>query len=118
MSFRFAQTVIRTLPGSYVNGVWVPGGEVPEMIYATIQPLSDQDLINLPAGRRASDMVKVYTKTRLTTVEDAGENKQPDKILWDGDQYEITAIAVRQMRVIPHFRYWATKIPVENSNVS
>jgi hypothetical protein len=41
-----------------------------------------------------------------------GENQQPDRIDWFGHTYEITAKSVRQMSVINHYRYWATKVPV------
>jgi hypothetical protein len=111
-SFRKPYTVTRTAPGAYVNGVWVNGTSSTVPIMATIQPANDQDLINLPAGTRSSDVVKIYTFTELFTVEDNGGNQQPDRITWMGSEYEITSKSVRQMGVINHFRFWATKVPV------
>jgi hypothetical protein len=112
-SFRKPYTINRTNPGAYVNGEWVAGSATTVAITATIQPVSDQDLINFPAGTRSSDVVKIYTATELNTVEDMGENQQPDRIDWFGHTYEITAKSVRQMSVINHYRYWATKVPVQ-----
>jgi len=112
MSFRRPFTVNRTAPGSYVNGVWVAGAASTVSITATIQPVSDQDLINLPAGTRSSDVVKIYTETALFTVEDGGTNQKPDRIDWFGNTYEITSKSVRQMGILDHYRYWATKVPV------
>jgi len=111
-SFRKPYTVNRTAPGAYINGVWVNGSASTISITATIQPVSDQDLINLPAGTRSSDVVKIYTSTELKTTEDGGDNQQPDRITWLGNVYEITSKSVRQMGVINHFRFWATKVPV------
>lgn len=111
-SFRKPYTVNRTAPGSYVGGEWVNGAASTVAILASIQPVSDQDLVNLPAGTRSSDVVKIYTNTVLYTVEDQGTNQQPDRITWDGAVYEITSKSVRQMDVINHYRFWATKVPV------
>lgn len=112
MSFRRPFTVTRTAPGSYVSGNWVEGAASAIPITATIQPVSDKDLQMLPSGSRASDMVKIYTETELKTVGDQGANQSPDRITWQGSVYEITAVSVRQMNVINHYRYWATKVPV------
>jgi len=111
-SFRKPQLITRQTPGSYISGVWVPGTDSTFTIMASVQPLSDKDLVNLPEGRRASDVIKLYTDTVLLTVEDKGENQQPDKIEWRGFDYEISSVSVRQMDVINHYRYFATKIPV------
>jgi len=111
-SFRKPYTVNRTAPGSYVGGVWVAGAVSTVPIMATIQPVSDQDLKALPEGTRSSDVVKIYTETLLYTVEDKGVNQQPDRITWFGAVYEITSKSVRQMDIISHYRYMATKVPV------
>jgi len=111
-SFRKPYTVNRTAPGSYVAGNWVAGAASTVSIMATIQPVSDQDLKALPEGTRSSDVVKIYTDTVLYTVEDQGTNQQPDRITWFGHVYEITSKSVRQMGVINHYRFWATKVPV------
>ena len=112
MSFRKPQTILRMVPGQYIDGVWIPGAETPITIQASVQPLSDTDLINLPAGRRASDVVKLYTITDLFTTEDMGQDQQPDKLVWRGTTYEISSKSVRQSGVIDHYRYWATKVQV------
>lgn len=111
-SFRKPQTILRMMPGEYVDGVFIPGVEAPLTIQASVQPLSDTDLINLPSGRRASDVVKMYTVSDLLTTEDMGADQQPDKLVWRGTVYEISSKSVRQSDVINHYRYWATKVQV------
>lgn len=112
--FRKPQTIKRVTAGSYVDGVWVPGTESTFTIQASVQPLRDDQLVNLPEGRRASDTVKVYTSSDLISLNDKGANQQPDKLVWRGEDYELVAKSVRQMNVVPHFRYYATRTPLGN----
>lgn len=112
MGFRKPFTIIRKQPGQYVNGVFVDGEEVQQTIMATIQPLKNEDMIDLPQGRRISDIVKVYTSEVLTTAEDNGADKQPDRIFWKDGWFEITSTGAFQMDVISHYRYFAIRIPI------
>lgn len=114
MGFRKPQTIKRVTAGSYVDGVWVPGTESTFTIQASVQPLKDIELANLPEGRRNSDTIKLYTNSDLLTVEDKGVNQQPDRIVWQGFDYEIIAKSIRAMDIISHRRYYATRIPVGN----
>lgn len=103
MSFRKPQTILRTLPGGYVAGKWVPGQETSLPILATVQPVTAEDQIVMPAGKRLSDYVKVYTATEIFPLgEIAGQ--QPDRLVWLGRTYECIDRGVRQMNVIPHYK--------------
>lgn len=112
MSFRKLQNIKRTAPGTYVNGVFVEGAETTLTIMASVQPLSDQDLVAVPEGRRESDMVKIYTDTDLYSQGDRGSGQSPDRLVWIGEDYEISSKSVRQMGVINHYRYYAIKEPI------
>lgn len=112
MGFRKPQTINRVSAGSYVDGVWVTGVESTFTIQASVQPLKDDALVNLPEGRRASDTVKLYTSSDLISLDDKGANQQPDKLVWRGEDYEIVAKSVRAMDIINHVRYYATRVPV------
>jgi hypothetical protein len=108
MTFRRTYDVLREAAGSYVSGLWVAGAKSVIQIQASIQPVTEQDLITAPEGRRISDMVKVYTSSDLQQGAD-GTGLQPDLIVWRGYAYEINSIAVRQMDVISHFKISATR---------
>ncbi len=112
MSFRKPQTIKRTIPGSYVNGVFVEGSESTVSIMASVQPMSGEDIVAVPEGRRASDMVKLYTDSDLFSQGDAGSGQSPDRLVWLGKDYEIHSKDVRQMNVINHYRYYAIKEPI------
>lgn len=101
MSFRFPQTIKRSAPGTYVNGVFVNGATTEISIQASIQPVTGEDMKTLPEGRRLSDYVKVYTDTLIQNVADG---QQPDRILWRGHEYEALSMDVRQMAVINHYK--------------
>lgn len=112
MGFRKTQTIKRLAPGSYVDGIFTPGAETSFTIQASVQPLRDDEIKNLPEGRRASDVVKLYTISDLLTVEDKGANQQPDRLVWRGEDYELSSKSVRSMDVLNHMRYYATRVPV------
>lgn len=108
MSFRKTYDVLHESAGSYVSGIYVQGVKTATTIQASIQPATEQDLITAPEGRRISDMVKVYSSTALQEGGE-GSNLQPDLIVWNGYAYEISSISVRQMDVISHYKYYATR---------
>ena len=112
MSFRKPYTVKRTVAGSYVNGVYVEGAETTLTIQASVQPMSGNDLVAVPEGRRAADMVKLYTSTDLFSQGDAGSGQSPDRLVWLGKDYEISSKDVRQMGVISHYKMYAIKVPI------
>lgn len=108
MGFRKSQTIIRTAPGAYVRGEWVDGAPAPLTIQASVQPVTGQELLVLPEGRRSSDVVKIYTSSELLA---SAEGQQPDVLAWRGHSYEISMKADYQSDVINHFKYYATKVP-------
>ena len=108
MSFRRPVYVLTEAPGQYVEGVYQSGVRTPLVIDASVQPVSGEDMITAPEGRRIQDMIKVYTSTEIKQVEE-GKNQQPDLILWRGHGYEVTSIDVRQMGVISHYKIFATR---------
>ena len=111
MGFRSAQTVMRQTGGGYVRGEWVDGTQAVVTIYGSVQPVSGQELLVLPEGRRTSEVVKVYTDSELNTSE---IGQDPDRMMWRGHLYEIAMKAPHQSNVINHFKYYATKIQVPN----
>lgn len=111
MAFRKSQTIKRQGVGAYVDGVWIAGAVAQFTINASVQPLSDQDLVNLPSGRRESDVVKMYCADDLIEV-GRSTGQEPDVLVWLGKDYEITSKSVRQMGVLPHYRYWCTRVAV------
>ena len=108
MGFRQSFNVLRESIGSYVNGVFTPGVRSIITVEASIQPVTEQDLVTAPEGRRISDMVKVYSDTLLQDAVEA-TGQQPDLIAWRGWAYEINSISVRQMSVISHYKYFTTR---------
>jgi len=101
MSFRLPQTIKRTAPGAYVDGIFINGATSELSIHASIQPMTGEDMFTLPEGRRLSDYVKAYTDTLIQVV---AEGQQPDRLVWRGKEYEAIQFDVRQMGVINHYK--------------
>lgn len=108
MSFRKPFDVLHEAAGSYVSGIYTAGVKTVTSIEASIQPVTEQDLITAPEGRRISDMIKIYTNAPLQEGGE-GTNLQPDLIVWRGYAYEINSVSVRQMNVINHYKIYATR---------
>jgi hypothetical protein len=107
-SFRKTFDVLHESAGAYVQGIFVAGARSVVPIQASIQPVTGQDMITAPEGRRIQDMVKVYTVSELQEGEE-GTGLMPDLIVWRGFAYEVTSIEVRQMDVINHYKITATR---------
>ena len=103
-SFRKPQTILRMTPGGYVDGVFIPGVEVTLTIMASVQPVTGEDQLVLPAGKRMAEYVKAYTATQLQVLGEI-EGLQPDRLVWRNKQYECIQADVRQMDVVPHYKY-------------
>lgn len=104
-SFRRPQTIRRYTDGSYVKGKWVAGQDCTELqILASVQPMTNSDMQHLPEGKRIKRGVKIYT-SELLKVD--GTDNQGDELLWLGIAYRVIAVAMYQMGVISHYRYYA-----------
>lgn len=105
--FRTSRAILSEAPGAYVAGIWTPGTRLVSSAIAGIQPVKlGVDLQALPEGRRASDVVKIYTDAQLKTTEDG---VQPDLIVYKGAAYELISVEVRDSGVIPHQKYIAVR---------
>lgn len=80
--------VTRGAAGSYVTGLWVPGATSVLNLDCAVQPLRGRDLQNLPEGKHASDLRKIYCETTLRTVDETA-GTPADRISIDGDTYEV-----------------------------
>ncbi len=81
-------TVTRHLPSEIEDGM-VQSDVVEEFeAMASVQPLNQRELRRLPEGFTNGGRVKLYTKTRLFTVE-ISKAKMPDEFEYHGVRYQI-----------------------------
>lgn len=99
-------TVKRLSPGTWDKGVFTEGSESTITIRASIQPLSPHDLQVLPEGRRDSQLYCIYTSTELRLA----TNSNPDKVVINGEDYEVVSAAPWRNNIINHYRYIVTRI--------
>lgn len=79
--------VTRTTPGTYgTDGRFIPGTPTTFNITASVQPLNGRDLLRLPDGLRTSELLRVYSPTRLF-VQGAGQD--PDVITIEGIPHQV-----------------------------
>ncbi len=77
--------------GSIVNGEYVPGALTTTAIVISIQPLTDEEMLSLPEGRRTMRHVKAYTATRLQAV-DQVNGTPADLVAFDGFDFEVQKV--------------------------
>jgi len=88
-------SITRYAPGGYnSHGRWVPSATPPTVIeiLASLQPLSTEDLKDLPENRRFTKSKKIYTQTIELKAGSVETATQPDEIEIDGETFEIIKV--------------------------
>lgn len=103
--FRKAVTIKRKQGGGYVDGKWVEGSDTDVVIKASIQPLTPEEMQELPEGRRSDEAFKMYTKTKLFTITD----QNPEYVWINGFRFEVISVGKYQSKVISHYKVIVAK---------
>ena len=107
--FRTTVTVTRATVGSYVDHKWVAGSTSTFDIEASVQPVTGEDLLNLPEAQRVREPVEVICSEILQSMDE--ENKIPaDKITANGSTYEIQKNSSFEMGQLDHGEYIALRV--------
>ena len=85
-------TVTRYFPARIEKGRAVgKAGSQQIPILASVQPMSDRDMMRLPEGFRTEGAIKLYTEERLRTVE-VSDCRMADTFEWQGVPYEVKQV--------------------------
>jgi hypothetical protein len=88
------------------NGFKVAGATSTINIMASIQPVSsNNEVVTLPEGRKMSEMYRIYTDTRLNTL----QTGNPDTIAYLGIQLEVMNEYPWRNDTINHYKYVAMR---------
>ena len=88
------------------HGRVVPAPTAPLTVTASVQPITGADLLRLPEGLRARELIKVYTATPLQTLNDAA-GTVADTLAWNGSTYQVAHVEAWQ----GHWKCTAAKVP-------
>lgn len=83
--------VTRPGAGTYTQGVYVPGAATTFTIAASIQPVTNRELLRLPEGLRTSLLVKIITGTELR-IATAPDGSGADVVSYRGESYQVEAV--------------------------
>lgn len=99
--FKETFQIERQAAGSYVGGVWTPGGAASTITVkdSSVQPATAQQVQMLPEGRRNSASLAIFTSTPVYTLDEAAKT-DPDVIIARGRRWEV-------LRVFEHMTPWA-----------
>lgn len=73
---------------TFTDGVLNPPASAPLPIVAMIQPASGRDLQRLTEGLRSSQVIVIWTKTELLTVDEDAQ-QLPDQITYLGKLFQV-----------------------------
>jgi len=104
----FNLTYKRDSASGYINGEWVESEAAAVPFSCSWQPLNGEEQQNLPEGKREKIAYKGYTSTRLYTA-DQSNTSQADRIVFDGDDYEVISVQPWQNGIISHYKFVAVK---------
>lgn len=94
--------------GYYTNGRWNQADGIIDQVYASVQPTSERDLKTLPEGRYQYDSYTLFSSyDGLVSYE---ETKTGDKVILNGEEYEVVAKRPWQNGVINHYKYIVAKL--------
>jgi len=100
-SFREQLTGYRAAAGSWDGGFYDPGDSVEFSFYASIQPLTPDEMQALPEGRRTLQAYNLFTDYLLQTGE--AEDQMPDCVVIDGEHYEVISVARWRTTRLAHY---------------
>jgi len=96
--------VSRRLPGTYIDGRWIDGGETIFQIEANVQPFNYKDELQLKESERARQWIKVYTAFRLDGLEQGDEGVRGDVVEWEGYLYQVMRVHNYSMGILDHYK--------------
>ena len=87
---RFQNTItrLRSGPGSYVNGEWVPGTETEVELRAAVQPLALEDA-DFVGGAQLQERLKVYLPASSGDLRAAFDDAPADQVVYKGKVYTV-----------------------------
>lgn len=98
-------TAKRKAGGAYSSGRWVEGTESDVAFRASVQPLSERELLALPEGRRTLETYKIFSDTQLNTV----GSQNPDEVVLNGERFEVYSLGDWHNGILEHFAYTISK---------
>ena len=108
MSFRVPVMFKWAQPGRYERGQWAPGAVVEHEVQSSVQPMSMQDIADMPEGERHGQMVKVYMDDDSVPVHGYGQDRVT--FTWRDQEWIVISDEAHFMNVIEHRKLVARRV--------
>lgn len=100
----------RKTPGSYVDGDYIEGFEVPFSINANVQPLKYKELLLMKESDRAREWITIYTPDLVKGEEPGDEGYRGDIVEWEGFRYQIVKVKHYSLTGLNHHQAQAARL--------
>lgn len=103
-SFRRPIQVLRPGGAYDAHGRWQEGAvPTPYTVYASVQPLKGHEMALLPEGRMRSSAFWLFSCFQFRCADDT-RDKNPDRVILGGRNYEILSVEDWQNTHLRHFK--------------
>lgn len=109
---KISLTVYRKTQGSWVNGDWVEGTVTEVPVQVNIQPLKDNEILQMPEADRSRQWYKLYSGDVLLTEIPGASGNAADEFDWQGYRFKIMSVRRYDMGTLDHFRALAARVEV------
>ena len=98
-------------PGRYERGQWQPGARIEREIEASVQPMSMQDIADMPEGERHGQMIKAYFDDDTVPVHQFAQDRI--ELTHGGFQWVVISDEWHASDVINHRKVIARRVVTE-----
>ena len=99
------------LPNPYdENGKYIEPTPTTINIQATVQPMTPNQVLQMPEGDRTQSWCKGYTDVLVRTKREGVDGYKADTFVWNGDTYEIRKVDVWDVGVVDHYKFYAIRV--------
>jgi len=100
----------RTSSPSIVKGeLDALGADTPLAFEGSVQPVTGQDLLSVPEGRRKDVVKRILTTFKLEGV-DEDDSINPDRVNLEDGEYEVIKVEAWQNGIISHYDVLVSRI--------
>ena len=92
------------------NGNYIEPTPTQIDIEANIQPLTPNQVLQMPEGDRTQSWIKGYTSSVTRTKREGANGYAADTLLYRGDEYEIRKIDPWDVGVLDHYKFYAIRV--------
>jgi hypothetical protein len=112
----YTTITVKRYGGDWVNARWVEITSEVFTVEGNVQPLKPTEVMMLAESERTRSWIKVYIRTPgdypVRTAREGDSGHKPDRIVWEGDEWEVMKAKQYVMGVLDHEVIMCARVPI------